>query len=68
MYNVYILNSEHVLYTFCMLLQVGTLKCHVAAFTEYNTINIGGKTSYLTAFGSTSKVEYPVLAAPARYR
>jgi hypothetical protein len=32
------------------------LNCHVAAFTEHDVINIAGKTSYLTAFGSTNKV------------
>jgi hypothetical protein len=43
---------------------VGTLRCHPAEFTEeHDTVNIGGKTSYLTAFGSTSQVNKKVCRA-----
>jgi len=37
-------------------LEVGKLTCHAAAFTSPLDINVGGRTSYLTAFGSTSQV------------
>jgi hypothetical protein len=41
------------------------LRCHAGEFTEPDTVNIGGKTSYLTAFGSTSKVASHVVLFPS---